>query len=399
MLGFLAARENGTHFAEALARAETTRRTYSLDLSKEREVQRIHESGVNCLDIDPVEGRYLLSGGQDCKIGIYDIECRPQEHKTCEPVCTIGRSSRYVHKYSVETVQWYPHDTGMFTSSAMDKKMKVWDTNTLRPAEVFPFETNIYSHDMSPVATKHCLIAVGTNISQVYLCDLKSGAATHILKGHKGAILTVKWSTRDEFLLATGGRDSKLMLWDVRRAKSCLATLDQHNGEKGKGASEAVNTAHNGHVNGISFTSDGLLLLSYGTDDRLRLWDTITGKNSLVNFGKIDNVSRKAAKFCISNGSNPNLAFIPTYSSIAVFDIDTGDLVTNLLGHYNNVNSCIFHPLYHELYSCANDSNILIWDPDLGQKLDTEEEKTKQSISSTALLRHATQDTWSDDES
>ena len=44
----------------------------------------------------------------------------------------------------------------------------------------------------------------------------------------------------------------------------------------------AVTTAHSGYVNGLCFASDGLHLVSFGTDDRLRLWDAITGKNTLV---------------------------------------------------------------------------------------------------------------------
>lgn len=44
----------------------------------------------------------------------------------------LFRSSQHVHKFSVETVQWYPYDTGMFVSSSFDKTMKVWDTETLK---------------------------------------------------------------------------------------------------------------------------------------------------------------------------------------------------------------------------------------------------------------------------
>lgn len=33
--------------------------------------------------------------------------------------------------YSVETVQWYPFDNGLFTSSGGDKVLKVWDSNLL----------------------------------------------------------------------------------------------------------------------------------------------------------------------------------------------------------------------------------------------------------------------------
>ena len=41
----------------------------------------------------------------------------------------------------------------------MDTKLKIWDTNALAPADVFELEKPIYNHDMSPIATRHCLIA------------------------------------------------------------------------------------------------------------------------------------------------------------------------------------------------------------------------------------------------
>lgn len=45
----------------------------------------------------------------------------------------------------------------------------------------------------------------------------------------------------------------------------------------------AVVTAHNGSVNGLSFTSDGLYLASFGSDNAMRLWNAYTGKNTLVS--------------------------------------------------------------------------------------------------------------------
>lgn len=45
-----------------------------------------------------------------------------------------------------------------------------------------------------------------------------------------------------------------------------------------------VNTAHNGRVNGLRFTTDGLHLLTIGTDDRMRLWNSSSGENTLVRW-------------------------------------------------------------------------------------------------------------------
>ena len=76
----------------------------------------------------------LLSGGADGVIVIHDVTNTEGVPRCTFPsVCSVGRSNRDRHKYSVPaaTVTWYPLDTGMFTSSGFDKLLKVWDTNTL----------------------------------------------------------------------------------------------------------------------------------------------------------------------------------------------------------------------------------------------------------------------------
>ena len=46
-------------------------------------------------------------------------------------MCNVSHN-RGTHKHSVETVQWYPMDTGLFTSSGADQQLKIWDTNRLK---------------------------------------------------------------------------------------------------------------------------------------------------------------------------------------------------------------------------------------------------------------------------
>ena len=75
----------------------------------------------------------LLSGGADGYIVIHDLCNMSGSVKyTCPSVGTIALNNRHRHKYSVETVLWYPLDTGMFTSSGTDKILKIWDTNRLK---------------------------------------------------------------------------------------------------------------------------------------------------------------------------------------------------------------------------------------------------------------------------
>ncbi|NXG15946.1 ERCC8 protein, partial [Grallaria varia] len=266
-----------------LRRAERTCRVLNLELNKDRDVERIHGSGINTLDIEPVEGRYMLSGGSDGVIVLYDLENLSRKPSyTCKALFSVGRSHPDVHRFSVETVQWYPHDTGMFTSSSFDKTLKIWDTNTLQVRGFLQLASFfVYIIHLACICS---FPRVGTKSPKVQLCDLKSGSSSHILQGHRQAVLAVSWSPRHEYVLATGSADGKVKLWDVRRASGCLSTLDQHNGEKSNASSEAASTAHNGRVNGLCYTSDGLHLLTIGTDDRMRLWNSSTGENTLVSF-------------------------------------------------------------------------------------------------------------------
>ncbi len=71
----------------------------------------------------------------------------------------------------------------MFTTSSGDHTVRVWDTKELEDVCDFDLGHRVHVHAFSPSATSHTLIACGTTDSLVRLCDLNSGAATHVLSG------------------------------------------------------------------------------------------------------------------------------------------------------------------------------------------------------------------------
>jgi len=78
----------------------------------------------------------LLSGAANGVVAVHDLDIIPPAADsvscTYPVVCSVAIDSSFRHRGSVETVQWYPFDTGMFVSSGTDKLVKVWDTNALR---------------------------------------------------------------------------------------------------------------------------------------------------------------------------------------------------------------------------------------------------------------------------
>ena len=158
-------------------------------------------------------------------------------------------------------------------------------------------------------------------------------------------------------------------------------------------------------MNGLCFTSDGLHLVTLGTDHKIRLWNTSTGKNTLVNYGKIDNDSRKCVKFSITENCSEDVLFVPSFGDISMYDLFSGDQINTLRGHFNQVNCCYFHPWSQELYSAGNDRNILVWCPETGTETAYEEyikeENEAKRVGRTKIAApkaSVTADTWSSDE-
>lgn len=155
-------------------------------------------------------------------------------------------------------------------------------------------------------------------------------------------------------------------------------------------------------VNSLHFTPDGLHLVTFAADNQLRLWDTVTGKNMMVNYGLVFNTVKKAVQMTTSLSSSPQILFVPSDSNIEVFDLFKGIHLNTLNGHYNFVNCCISHPDSQYLFSGGTDRNILVWVPstetedydDHLRALSKEGQRDRTGFKQNV----ATADAWSSDE-
>ena len=58
---------------------------------------------------------------------------------------------------------------------------------------------------MSGVVSSNVLLAVAYRSHKLRLIDLRTGSASHTLKGHNNAVIALAWSTKDSHILASGG--------------------------------------------------------------------------------------------------------------------------------------------------------------------------------------------------
>ncbi|KAI9492454.1 DNA excision repair protein ERCC-8 [Zychaea mexicana] len=364
MYSFLKKREHGTLRPWKFVRAESTKRAYSLQLSPTKEVARAHRGSVQSIKVENIEQRYMLSGGGDGRIHVYDLNTPPNKdgHVQIEPIASVSRKNR--HNYAVTTVAWFPFDTGMFVSSSSDNTIRVWDTNSMTPACVFDLESHVHCQAISPVAS-HCLVASAADEPRIRLCDLKSGASTHSLTGHNGSVLSVAWSPRQDHVLYSGGNDGTVRVWDIRRARSCLMSLDQHNAVNNDPLAD-TNKAHGAGVNGLVFSSDSERLITLGLDEKIRMWDAYTGRNTLVNYGSLWRNRFQWYMEATVSGPDvwPPLLYVPSDDQqVLVYELNTGRLSRRLKGAYGRVTCVEKRAGLQELYSGSIDCEVLVWEP------------------------------------
>ncbi len=166
---------------------------------------------------------------------------------------------------------------------------------------------------------------------------------------HKGAVTGVAFN-QDGSLLASGGEDSAIRLWDVSSGEMLVAL-----------------EGHSDIVTSVAFSPDGSRLATASMDDTMKLWDVATG-TELVTIDKHSEVVRGEAEV-LSHVTS--VAFSPDGSRLAsgacdkmvkLWDVATGEELTTLPGHEWGVISVAFSPDGSLLASLGEDGTVKLWD-------------------------------------
>ncbi|KAI0406481.1 WD40-repeat-containing domain protein [Xylaria palmicola] len=306
-----------------------------------------HQAGVSALALERFDGRILVSGGSDASIKLWDLEqCgNPSSPHTFTPVATV-RASAQTHKFGITHLSFYPFDSAAFISTSYDQTLKLWSTEQATVSASFSLGSKVYTHAVSPIAS-HLLVACGTQHPAARLVDLRSGSSIQSLTGHGGAILATAWSPRYEHVLATGSVDGTVRIWDIRRAGALIGMLDYEDslgiyyngllGNDGNIRMRASAKAHVAPVNSLTWTDDGSHIVSAGHDNRIRVWDAATGRNTLASFGpSIRNTQLASVTMFTSpvglTHPGRELLFWPNETEILVCGLHDGRILSRLRG-------------------------------------------------------------------
>ena len=162
------------------------------------------------------------------------------------------------------------------------------------------------------------------------------------LHGHTDGVRAVVFSP-DGHLLASGGRDDEILVWDVATGQP-----DGH-----------ALTAHTGWINGLAFSPDGKTLASASEDRTIRLWDVATGEA----IGQPLSGHTDAVRSVAFSPDGKTLASASADGTIRLWDVATGEAIGQpLSGHTDVVWSVAFSPDGKTLASGSADQTLRLWD-------------------------------------
>ncbi|XP_058090798.1 histone-binding protein MSI1-like [Magnolia sinica] len=219
------------------------------------------------LSWSPLKEGFILSGSNDSKICLWDINTMPQDKM-------LGAKTIYgVHEDVVEDVSWHLMNENLFGSVGDDKRLMIWDLRSSMSNSpqhsIVAHEKEVNSLSFSPF--NEWFLATASSDKTVNLFDLrKLTTALHTFTSHTDEVFQVEWSPKNETVLASSAADRRLIVWDLNRIG------DEQTAEDAEDGPPELLFVHGGHTAKISEFSwnrnEPWLISSVAEDNILQVW-------------------------------------------------------------------------------------------------------------------------------
>jgi len=208
---------------------------------------------LDAVAINP-SGNLVATGGRDHQIRLFNLDTRQQ------PALILASQSDRI------TALTFSPDGTLLASASADRTVAVWNIEAvLAGSTTFPIQIIAYHQDVvTSVAfmrdsTGRLLLASGGRDGMIWLGDPLTGAQITVIGQFESPVWALAFSPSDaegNFTLASTAEDGTIWLWGMGNT-STLRRL----------------TGHQGPAMSLTFNATGSLLASGGIDGTLRLWD------------------------------------------------------------------------------------------------------------------------------
>lgn len=196
----------------------------------------------------------------------------------------------------------------------------------------------------APVVTSVCLqpggalLAAGGDDHRIYLWDVMTGQTARCLVGHEDWVHAVRFSA-DGRILASAGHDGRVMLWDPATAQR-ICVLDQ--------GCHAVTE--------LAWSQDGTKLATSGFSSQVRLYDVPTRKLVGELQGPCDDM--RALSF---SPDGQRLAAGGRNGKMRIWNVVHAQSSEEYTAHQARIRALAFSPDGKQLASSGEDGRVHIW--------------------------------------
>ncbi|WP_448609193.1 nSTAND1 domain-containing NTPase [Geodermatophilus sp. URMC 60] len=239
-------------------------------------------------------------------------------------------------------------------TGGLDGVVRSWNLDGGAPGELGRLGGEIRSIAVRPDGGA---VVATSSTGEIGQWTLPGGEPVPFLSGpqagpeHVGSVRTAAYSP-DGTLLATGGQDGQVILRDART-----------------GQGQRLLTGYADWVNTVAFTPDGATLLAGGgrtggdpDDRRILAWDVATGALRAELLGHTGAVRALAV-----GPDGALLASAGEEGAVRIWSLASGQLVHELPGHEERAFDVAFSPDGDRLASASRDHTVRLWDPATGQ--------------------------------
>lgn len=227
-----------------------------------------HEREGYGLFWNPHRAGHLLSGSDDAKICLWDINCAGK----CVRPISVWKG----HIDVVEDVAWHSFCPNVFGSVGDDRKVLMWDTRhgkcgcpSIEIGGAHAGDVNTLSFNPA----HEFVLATGSADTSVKLWDFRNTSrSVHTFNGHDNEVFQVSWAPFESSVLASCGADRRIYIWDLGKIGASMST----NCSQVPAEQVFIHGGHTGTVSELSWNmSDCWSIASVAEDNILQVWKPV----------------------------------------------------------------------------------------------------------------------------
>lgn len=249
-----------------------------------------------------------------------------------------------LHRSGVNALQLDQH-TGRLYSAGRDSIIRCWNTNVDKNCYIASLEHHTdWVNDIVLCCNGKTILSASSDTT-VKVWDSGRSFCMSTLRTHKDYVKALAYAKHKE-LVASGGLDRQIFLWDVNTLTALTATNNTVTTSSLNGQKDSIYS--------LALNSMGTVLVSGSTEKILRVWDPRTCSKVMKLKGHVDNVKsiviNSEGTQCLSGGSD---------GTVRLWSLGQQRCITTYRIHGEGVWALCANDNFTGFYSSGRDKHVM----------------------------------------